>query len=73
MTCPRCGSNRAYNNGLTPAGSQRYKCADCRKTWTIIPKKTGRPILGHPMTNAERQRRYQARQRKKFQKDTNES
>ena len=65
MTCPRCGSNRAYNNGLTPAGSQRYKCADCRKTWVPDPKKTGiKPILGYPMDNAERQRRHQAKKRK---------
>ena len=65
MTCPRCGSPKFYNNGLTPAGSQRYKCADCRKTWVLAPKKTGiKPILGRTMTNAERQRRHQAKKRK---------
>lgn len=59
MTCPRCGSQKAYNNGLTPCGSQRYKCAVCRKTWTPDPKVGGKPsIFGYPMSNAERQRRH---------------
>jgi transposase-like protein len=39
--CPRCGSSMRHNNGKTQSGTQRAKCLECAKVWTINPKKQG--------------------------------
>jgi transposase-like protein len=45
-------------NGTTAAGSQRYRCACCLKTFTLTPKSPGRKPLGAaPMTSAEQAKR----------------
>ena len=46
MACPHCGSTRKpHKNGRNKAGTQRYRCADCKR---IQP--TGNPI-GRPRKN----------------------
>lgn len=51
--------------GFTPAGSQRYKCKKCGKTFCENPKR-GRPLIGdRPMTSAERKRRIRSINKKK--------
>jgi len=39
--CPRCGSSLHQKNGKTQCGSQRAKCLECGKFWTINPKNKG--------------------------------
>lgn len=38
MFCPICSSERYVKRGKTAAGSQRYKCSICKKTFTDSPK-----------------------------------
>jgi hypothetical protein len=33
--CPRCHSANVRTNGVTTAGTPRYRCNDCDKTWSI--------------------------------------
>lgn len=40
--CPKCGSNNHKNHGSTKAGTTRFKCKDCGKTFTGT--KRGRPL-----------------------------
>ncbi len=41
-TCPKCGSQERQNrDGVTSAGSQRYKCMQCRCKYTPAPKARG--------------------------------
>ena len=34
MDCPFCDHFNAHKHGKTSKGSQRYRCADCRRTFT---------------------------------------
>ena len=36
--CPHCGSTTMKMNGYTKNGVQRYKCSDCRKTFTPVTR-----------------------------------
>lgn len=38
MACPICDSELYVKRGKTAAGSQRYKCSLCKKTYTDSPK-----------------------------------
>jgi hypothetical protein len=38
MACPICKSDTNVKRGKTAAGSQRYKCSVCKKTFTDSPK-----------------------------------
>jgi hypothetical protein len=38
MACPICNSEKYVKRGKTAAGSQRYKCSVCKKTFTDSPK-----------------------------------
>jgi len=38
MACPTCNSETYVKRGKTAAGSQRYKCSVCKKTFTDSPK-----------------------------------
>ena len=35
IACPHCGSIATVKSGKTAAGTQRYLCKDCRKTFTL--------------------------------------
>lgn len=64
MNCPHCQSERVTGNGKTTSGNPRYRCLECKKTWSGNP--TGRPCKGdRPMTGYERLKKY--RQSKKAQ------
>lgn len=66
MDCPRCNSTNIKNFGKTKAGTQRYRCNECLKTWSDNPKR-GQPTIGLvAMTNAEKQKAYRARKRKQI-------
>jgi len=40
--CPKCGVKTAQiKAGLTPSGSQKYRCKECGKAYTPEPKKHG--------------------------------
>ena len=41
MKCPRCESTRYISNGVTKAGTSRYRCKECDKTWS--DRAIGRP------------------------------
>ena len=41
MKCPRCESTKYRPNGATKAGTSRYRCLECNKTWS--DGKIGRP------------------------------
>lgn len=57
INCPHCQSDRTRNNGKTSSGTQRYRCNDCNKSFTLTP--VGRPCLGEvPLTNYERVKRH---------------
>ena len=44
IECPAChSSQRQTKAGLTRAGSQRYFCVACAKTYTPLPKPQGHP------------------------------
>lgn len=44
IECPTCHSpQRQTKAGLTHAGSQRYYCVACAKTYTPVPKPQGHP------------------------------
>ena len=67
--CPYCGAEKTHKHGKrqTTPGDQRYRCPTCEKTFRI-DKKThcGPPPIGwRPMTNAERQRRWYVKRRKR--------
>lgn len=47
--CPHCGSIATVKSGKTAAGTQRYLCKDCRKTFT--PETN--TILSHSNLNSE--------------------
>lgn len=41
-TCPKCQSAERQNkDGLTAAGSQRYRCVHCGCRYTPVPKENG--------------------------------
>jgi predicted RNA-binding Zn-ribbon protein involved in translation (DUF1610 family) len=53
--CPHCTSENTKKDGKTKAGTQRYRCKACGKTFT--EKKRGRPTIGdQPRTPAENQK-----------------
>ena len=39
--CPACNSTNCRKNGFTSAGTQRYRCNDCGKSFTNAPRKNG--------------------------------
>ena len=39
--CPKCASKLYQNYGKNISGSQRVRCVDCGKTYTLNPKKKG--------------------------------
>ena len=43
ITCPHCGSDAHQVKAGTHGGSQRYKCAACRRRYTPQPKPRGYP------------------------------
>jgi transposase-like protein len=52
ILCPHCQSTSIRGNGKTSSGTQRYRCNDCKKSFTLT--KIGRPLLGEkPLTNYE--------------------
>ncbi len=34
MPCPLCGHDKTYKHGKTSKGSQRYRCLNCKQTFT---------------------------------------
>lgn len=57
MNCPQC-DRPSSKNGVNRSGSQRYYCANCKKSFTDSSLKQGRPLIGdRPMTARERKRR----------------
>lgn len=34
MPCPLCGHDKTYKHGKTSKGSQRYRCPNCKQTFT---------------------------------------
>lgn len=41
-SCPKCfQSKRQVKDGRTPAGSQRYRCKQCKCRYTPVPKERG--------------------------------
>jgi transposase-like protein len=34
MPCPLCGHDKTYKHGKTSSGSQRYRCLNCKQTFT---------------------------------------
>lgn len=38
IACPHCGSVATVKSGKTAAGTQRYQCKDCRRTFTLETK-----------------------------------
>ena len=53
MKCPRCESSRYTPNGVTKAGTPRYRCKECNKTWS------GRAAPGEPVRKIGRPRKKQ--------------
>ena len=49
IACPHCGSIATVKSGKTAAGTQRYICKDCRKTFTLETN----TILSHSNLNSE--------------------
>ena len=37
--CPHCGSERLQKNGHTQRGAQRALCVECKRTFTLSPKR----------------------------------
>lgn len=35
LNCPFCKSDRVRRHGTTPKGSVRFRCLNCKKTWTL--------------------------------------
>ena len=63
MNCPRCNSIRLHYHGHTEAKSDRYRCADCKKTFTP-DKKPGNPGRKRIYaSDAEKMREWRARQK----------
>lgn len=58
--------NASKPYGKTRAGSQRWKCPDCRKVWVAEPKAAGRPRSGKALTNAQRRARYYLREKRRM-------
>jgi hypothetical protein len=55
--CPHCQDPRTAKIGRNSAGTQRYKCNECRKRFVENPKPAGvEPFGDRPSTNAERQK-----------------
>lgn len=59
VKCPKCQSDRTHAHGQTDAGNDRFLCLSCEKTFTIVKPKA----KGKPLSNVERQRRFQAKKR----------
>ena len=59
VNCPHCGNDRTHAHGHTEAGNDRFFCASCKRTFTIVKPKPRKK----PLSNAERQRRFQAKKR----------
>jgi hypothetical protein len=45
LMCPYCDSNNTIKNGKTSAGSPRYKCKDCAKSWSENTDTSPKPSL----------------------------
>jgi transposase-like protein len=70
MNCPSCRGVAISPHGSTPAGSQRYKCRSCNKTWVDNPKQSGaKPIGDRAMTKSERNRKRYLQNKEKFNPD----
>lgn len=42
MNCPKCNANwRQYKAGQNVSGSQRYRCGECNRVYTPVPKPHG--------------------------------
>ena len=42
IKCPQCGEEKGqHKHGVTPYGTQRMRCALCKKQYTINPKTRG--------------------------------
>ena len=42
IKCPHCNlQEHQVKNGLTPSGSQQYKCKPCNRKYTPVPKSNG--------------------------------
>lgn len=62
--CPKCGKP-GCKNGENKSGTQRYRCWECRLSYTPGRPKggIGRPTIGHvPMSSTERSRRQRAKE-----------
>lgn len=65
MKCPKCGSENTRYCETLESGSVRYYCRDCKKKWTPNRKRSGtKYLLGRKLTNAEKQKRFQAKKRR---------
>ena len=64
--CPRCESARVTPKGKTKAGSKRYTCMDCGKTFTHNP--TERRKSKTPTKTALRMRRQRERNKQWMKK-----
>ena len=51
VKCPTC-QKPAYRRGRTKAGSQRWRCSRCDRTFTPGRKKPGRPSAGQQSTQS---------------------
>jgi len=70
MNCPKCGGVKISPHGTNSAGSQRYKCQSCNKTWVDNPKKAGaKPIGDRALTKYERNRKRYLKNKEKFKPD----
>ena len=44
MKCPRCQANwKQYKAGFNPSGSQRDRCGECNRVYTVEPTHHGYP------------------------------
>jgi transposase-like protein len=62
ISCPHCQSTSTRGNGTTSSGTQRYRCNECKKSFTFTA--VGRPCIGdRPLTNYEKVKRARAKKR----------
>ena len=64
MNCPRCDSTNIIGNGFTNAGTNRKRCKDCGKSFSINPRRRGgKPKGDKAMSPAERMKALRARRK----------
>jgi transposase-like protein len=65
MTCIYCAST-TRKNGLTPSGTQRYRCDNCKRSFTGTA--LGRPLIGdQPLTSIEQNQRHNAKKKRNLE------